>query len=171
VPVENDRTGLRAGKPEVFLKTSSDERHPSFSPDGRWLAYVSDESGRFQVYVRTFPDKGGKWQISNSGGAYPVWSRNGRELFFRTDDNRIMVADYTAKVDSFAAGKPRLWSEKKLADLGLVGSGNYDVAPDGKRIAAVMPAEGPEVQQAQNHVIFLQNFFDEVRRRTAVGGK
>jgi Tol biopolymer transport system component len=169
VPVESDGTGLRAEKPEVFLATSSDERHSSFSPDGRWLAYASDESGRFQVYVRAFPDKGGKWQISNSGGAYPVWSRNGRELFFRTDDNRIMVADYTVKGDSFAPDRPRVWSEKKLADFGLVGIGNYDLAPDGKRIAAIMPAESAEAQPAQNHVVFLMNFFDELRRRAPAG--
>jgi hypothetical protein len=100
-----------------------------------------------------------------------VWSRNGRELFFRTDDNRIMVADYTVKGDSFAAGKARLWSEKKLADFGLVGVQNYDLAPDGKRIAALMPAESAEAQPAQNHVVFLMNFTDEMRRRAPVGSK
>jgi eukaryotic-like serine/threonine-protein kinase len=115
-----------------------------------------------------FPDKGGKWQISNGGGVYPVFSRNGRELFFRTEDNRIMVASYTVKGDSFAADKPRVWSEKPLANNGLNGN-NYDVAPDGKRIAALMPAEAPEDQKAQNHVIFLMNFFDELRRKVPVG--
>src|SRR5262249_19207776 len=63
VPIEVDGASMRAGQPEAFLQTSSDERHPSFSPDGRWLAYSSSESGSFQVYVRAFPDKGGKWQI------------------------------------------------------------------------------------------------------------
>jgi eukaryotic-like serine/threonine-protein kinase len=91
------------------------------SPDGRWLAYASDESGAYQVHVRAFPDKGGKWQISNNGGLYPVFSRNGRELFFRTEDNRIMVAAYTGKGDSFVADKPRVWSEKKMGDTGLNG--------------------------------------------------
>src|SRR6202022_4157356 len=129
VSVESDGAGLHAGKPELFLKTSSDQRHSSFSPDGRWLAYASDESGAYQVYVRAFPDKGGKWQISNNGGVYPVFSRNGRELFFRSEDNRIMVAAYTGKGDSFAADKPRVWSEKRIADTGLGGI-NYDVAPD-----------------------------------------
>jgi hypothetical protein len=73
------------------------------------------------------------------------------------------------KGDSFVAEKPRLWSEKRLAAFGVVGVGTYDLAPDGKRIAALMPAEAPEDQEAQNHVIFLQNFFDEVRRRVPVG--
>jgi Tol biopolymer transport system component/predicted Ser/Thr protein kinase len=170
VPLESDGAGLRAGKPEPFLQTQFNERSPVFSPDGRWLAYASDESGVYQVYVRAFPDKGGKWQISNNGGVYPVWARNGRDLFFRTEDNLIMVAAYTGKGDSFVADKPRVWSEKRIGDSGLTGT-NYDVAPDGKRIVALMPAGGPDEQKTQSHVIFLQNFFDEVRRRTAPGGK
>ena len=118
VPMESDGAGLRAGKPEVFLQTPADERFPSFSPDGRWLAYASNESGTFQIYVRAYPDKGGKWQISNSGGAYPMWSRGttgaGHELFFETLDNHIMAAAYTVKGDSFVAERPRLWSEKQI---------------------------------------------------------
>jgi Tol biopolymer transport system component len=109
VTIESDGGGLRAGKSEVFLQTPANERSPSFSPDGRWLAYYSDESGTYQVYVRAFPDKGGKWQISNAGGAYPEWSSNGHEMFFRGDDNRIMVATYTAKADSFVPDKPHVW--------------------------------------------------------------
>ena len=169
VSVESDGAGLRAGKPEPFLQTPFDERHGSFSPDGRWMAHDSNESGSYQVYVRAFPDKGGKWQISNNGGMFPVWSRNGQELFFRTEDNQIMVANYTLKGDSFVADKPRAWSDKRLANLGLFRT--YDLAPDGKRIAALMPAEAPQALQAQSHVIFLENFFDEVRRRTATQAK
>jgi len=140
VPLESDGPGLRAGKPEVFLQTPSDERVPSFSPDGRWLAYASNESGVFQVYVRAFPDTGGKWQISRDGGSYLMWSRSGRELFFESLDNRIMVAGYTVQGDSFIKDKPRLWSEKALA-ITVPVSRNVDLAPDGKRIVAVMPAE------------------------------
>jgi serine/threonine-protein kinase len=167
VPLETDGAGLRAGKPEVFLQTPFDERNPSFSPDGRWLAYASDESGNFQIYVRAFPDKGGKWQISNDGGLYPTWSRNGRDLFFETPDNHIMVATYETKADSFVADKPRAWSDTRLANVGL--NGNYDLAPDGKRIAALMPGDTAQGQQARNHVIFLMNFFDELRRRVPAG--
>src|SRR5712692_10007581 len=169
VPLENESAGLRAGKPEPFLQTPFNERHGSFSPDGRRMAYASDESGSYQVYVRAFPDKGGKWQISNNGGLYPMWSRSGHELFFRTEDNQIMVASYTVKGDSFVADKPRLWSEKRLANAGL--DANYDLAPDGKRIAALIPAETAVGQRAQSHVIFLENFFDEVRRRTVTQPK
>jgi serine/threonine-protein kinase len=164
--VEVSGGALRAGKPELFLRSRFDERQPSFSPDGRWLAYSSNESGPDQVYVRAFPDKGGKWQISDSGGYQPVWSRNRRELLFRTDDNRIMAASYTVQGDSFAAGKPRAWSPKRLANVQL--NGIYDLAPDGRRIAALMPAGTPEAQQAQNQVVFLENFFDELQRRVPV---
>jgi serine/threonine-protein kinase len=133
------------------------------------MAYDSNESGSYQVYVRAFPDKGGKWQVSNSGGLNPVFSRNGHDLFFHTDGNQIMVASYTVKGDSFVADKPQVWSEKRLANSGF--NPNYDLAPDGKRIVALMPAGTTEDQRAQNHVIFLENFFDEVRRRTSTQAK
>jgi serine/threonine protein kinase len=168
VPLESDNVGLRARKPEVFLQTPANEAFPSFSPDGRWMAHMSDESGTNQVYVRAFPDKGGKWQISNSGGIWPMWSRNGRELFFETLDNYIMAATYVVKGDSFVADKPRLWSEKQLG-MARLGKRNVHLAPDGKRVVALMPVETAEGQKAQNHVTFLMNFSDEVRRKVPVG--
>ena len=82
-----------------------------------------------------------------------------------------MVASYTVKGDTFVADKPRLWSDKRLADFGLVGIATYELAPDGKRIAALMPAEALEKQKQQNHVIFLGNFSDELRRKVPVSGK
>jgi serine/threonine protein kinase len=169
VPVEENAGGLKAGKPEVLIQTPFDERHPSFSPDGRWLVYDSNESGRFEVYVRAFPDQGGKWLISNNGGVYAEWSRKAHELFYRTEDNRIMVASYTVQGESFVPDKPRLWSDKRLANIGMVR--NYDLAPDGKRVLAMMPAEGADAQVSQSHVIFLMNFADELRRRVPVASK
>jgi serine/threonine-protein kinase len=169
VPLESDSAGLRGGKPEVVLQTPAGEQHPSFSPDGRWMAYASDESGTRQVYVRAFPDKGGKWQISNSGGVYPMWSRNGHELLFEALDNHIMAAAYTEKGDSFVADKPRVWSEKQIG--GTIGVGrSADLAPDGKRIVAFMSVETADAQKTrQNHVTFLENFSDELRRKIPVG--
>ena len=78
------------GKPQAFLRTPYDERHPMFSPDGRWLAYTSNESGRDEVYVLSYPGPGGKRQISNQGGSQPLWARDGRELFYR-NGNRFMA--------------------------------------------------------------------------------
>ena len=163
--IEHNAAGLHAGKPEKFLQSPADEFNPAFSPDGRWLAYLSSESGKFEVWVRAFPDTGGKWQISNAGGGTSVWSRNGRELFFRGEDNRIMVATYTATGDSFARDKPRPWSDKPLADIVAAGIPTFDLAPDGKRVAALMPVETP----GQSHVTFLLNFGDELQRKMPVG--
>jgi len=163
VPLESDGAGLRAGKPEVFLQTPATEYNPAFSRDAHWLAYTSNESGTMQIYVRAFPDTGGKWQISNSGGGYPMWSRS--DLFFESPDQHIMAAAYTVKGDSFVADKPRVWSEKPIGGSG--GSvKNVDLAPGGKRIVALMPvAEAKGSPEAQNHFVFLMNFFDELRRK------
>ena len=165
ISIDSAAAGLQAGKPERFLQSPADEFSPAFSPDGRWLAYLSNESGKYEVWVRAFPDKGGKWQISNEGGGNPVWSPNGRELFFRGEDNRIMAATYTATGDSFAPDKPRPWSEKQLADIAMAASIlTFDLAPDGKRVAALMPVATP----GQSHVTFLLNFGDELRRKMPV---
>jgi serine/threonine-protein kinase len=163
VPVESDGAGLRAGKPEVFLPTPFESRSAHFSADGRWLAYSSNESGTEQVYVRAFPENDHKWQISNGGGMFPIFSPNGRELFFRNLTNQVMVAAYTVKGADFVAEKPRMWSAKQMANIG--GQSNYDLAPDGKRIVALMPVESPETEKARSHVTFLFNFFDELRRK------
>jgi serine/threonine protein kinase/Tol biopolymer transport system component len=163
VPVENRSGQLRAGQPELFLKTPAVNAFAAFSPDGRWLAYADAESGTYEVNVRAFPDNGTKVQISNAGGTMPIWSRNGRELFYRTEDQRIMVANYKVRGELFLADKPRVWFGKQLANLGLVP--NFDLAPDGKRFVMLISAESPEPRETQSHVTLVLNFFDEVRRR------
>jgi hypothetical protein len=117
------------------------------------------------VYVRAFPDNGTKEQISNTGGVLPVWSRNSHELFYRTEDQRLMVVNYTIKGGLFKADKPRVWFGKQLAVFGQ--SGNFDLAPDGKRVAAVMPLEGAEPRASQSHITVVVNFLEEIRRRVA----
>jgi serine/threonine-protein kinase len=152
----------KPGKPELFLSTPADELVLAFSPDGRWISYRSNESGDFEIYVRPFPAaSGGKWQISNGGGLYGLWSKNGRELFYETTDNRIMVVDYTVDGASFVPGKPRLWSDKQLFYLG---NSNLDLAPDGKRFA-VLALPDAEPGKGSVHVTMLFNFFDELKRR------
>ena len=171
VPLEGGSTALRAGKPEVLLQTPFDERYPTFSPDGRWLAYMSNESGESEIYVRAYPEAasgGAKWQISSGGGAYPSWSRSGRELFFENRDNRVMVAAYSVQGNSFAAEKPRLWSDKQLANL-FNTSKNLDLASDGKRFAVILPAEEPGGEKSKNRITFVENFFEEVRRKAPLG--
>jgi len=161
-PIEGDAGHPKLGKADRFLGTPFAQVHPAFSPDGRWLAYASNESGIFEVYVRPFHGPGGVSQISAGGGGYPVWSRDGRELLFETLDQRVMAVSYTAKGDSFAAGKPRAWSEIRLLETG--DTANYDLAPDGKRLAAIV-ADDAGSEKGPTHLAFLLNFFDELRRR------
>jgi serine/threonine-protein kinase len=123
------------------------------------------------VYVRPFPGPGSGWQISTAGGGYPIWSHNGRELFFRGPDLRIMVAAYTVTGDAFVAGKPRVWSEQRLLDLGSPPVPTFDLAPDGKRFAVILYPDGTAEQKPVTQLTFLLNFFDELRRRVPAEGK
>jgi hypothetical protein len=165
VSLQDQGGQLKAGTPEPFLKNSSSDRFPSFSPDGRWLAYQSNESGTNEVYVRAFPPpvsgQGGRWQISNNGGTSPRWSWGGHDLLYQSDD-QIMTASYTANGDTFRAEKPRVWIAK-------LGGTIWDLAPDGKRVAIVTPVGSVEVPKQEHEVVFLLNFFDELRRRLPLG--
>jgi serine/threonine-protein kinase len=163
VSVESNSSGLRAGKPRRFLQTPFNERMPMISPDGRWIAYQSDESGTAEVYVLAFPDGRGKRQITSDTGSYPEWSRDGRELFFwKPGVNRhLMVVPFESRGDSFVTGAPRVWSEQVPVIFSATQS--YHPAPDGKSIVALMRADPPE--EPHDRVIFLLNFFDELRRR------
>jgi Tol biopolymer transport system component len=119
-------------KTSAFLSTPAAEVNGRFSPDGRWIAYQSDESGTVEVYVRPFPGPGGKWQISTAGGGQPVWNRNGKEIFYVAADNKLMAVD--VKADSgFEAGPPRALFDVHLKS---VNGWKYDVSPDGQRFLA-----------------------------------
>jgi WD40-like Beta Propeller Repeat len=85
------------------------EVYPSFSPDGRWITYASNDSGVWEIYVRRFPDNGTRVRVSTSGGVVPRWSPNGRELLYRTDAQRLMAVTYKADADSFVVSTPRPW--------------------------------------------------------------
>jgi Tol biopolymer transport system component/predicted Ser/Thr protein kinase len=164
LPLEgSEKSGWKPGQPKPFVNSAFTEVAPAFSPDGRWLAYQSNESGSFEVYVRPFPGPGGKWQISTGGGYLPKWSRSGKELFYRTSDSNIMVVAYTPSGDSFHADKPQLWSPGQFTELGVF-SYNFDVHPDGKRIA-VLKTPGTGQTAAANKVTFIFNFFDELRSK------
>jgi Tol biopolymer transport system component len=162
-------TGER--KPEIFLSTPFSEADGDFSPDGRWLAYDSNESGRTEVYVRPFPPGGGKWQVSDGGGAYPRWSRDGRRLFYRTDDG-LMVAPVEIVDGTFRAGKPQriLQGPYRGGTAGLSLAGNsfadYEVGPDGRRF--VMFPSAQEAGQGEHpHVTLITHWFDELKRTFA----
>ena len=145
-------------KAEPFLRTPFNETVPAFSPDGRWLAYASDESGRYEIYVRPYPGPGGKWQISTAGGEQPVWNPNGRELFYRSGDK--MMAVEIATEPGFAAGKPRVLFEGPYATQSTYP--DYDVSPDGQRFLMLKPAAQAEEGPTQINVVL--NWFEDLKR-------
>jgi len=163
----DEAAGWKPGKPTVFLSTPFVETDPMFSPDGRWIAYSSNESGALEVYVRPFPGPGGKTLISNSGGISPVWSPARREVIYQSADQRLMVASYAANGDSFHVEKPRPWSESQSPVVTWAGRRSFALHPDGERIA--LPAARDAAASRQNTVVFLFNFFDELRRRSPLG--
>jgi serine/threonine-protein kinase len=113
--------GTKAGQSELFLQTPAAELVPRFSPDGRWIAYRSNESGNNEIYVRPFPPgSGGKWQISTGGGLYGIWSPHGRELLSNTDSRTSTKAPYTTK-PSIASSRSDCWPNgRKKFGLQLV---------------------------------------------------
>ncbi len=141
-------------KAQPLLQTPFAEAVARFSPDGRWLAYVSDESGRNEIYVMSYPGPGGRWQISTTGGSGPVWARNGRELFYANGD-QMMAVDITADED-FTAGNPKLLFEDRGMPLGA--AANYDVSLDGERFVMVQP------QPAGRQLNVVLNWFEELKR-------
>jgi serine/threonine-protein kinase len=162
VPVDSSASGLRALKAEAFLQTPFHERGPTFSPDGRWIAYFSNESGDYRVYVDSFPQKDSKRQVSSDGNSGPMWSRNGEDLFFVQfrAPRKLMAVSYTSRGDSFVTGQPRVWSREIAL---FTATKSYEPGPDGKRIVVLLPADTP--QEPKDRLIFLLNFFDELRRR------
>jgi len=162
---------LKAGTAERFLTSSANDSSPSFSPDGRWLAYASAEAGGTEVFVRAFPQpasgSGGRWQISTNGGTAPLWSRSGHDLFYHSGDH-IMAASYAVTGDTFVPGKPRVWVPTLVAP-GRPNTYSWDLAPDGKRVAVLTPVDSADVGKQEHEVVLLQNFFDELRRRVPLG--
>jgi Tol biopolymer transport system component len=167
IPLRATANGLAAGKPEPFLRTPAFETYPSFSPDDRWVVYASGDYGRWDVYVRPFPDTGAvPVRISDAGGRIAKWLPDGRTILYRTDDHRIMATTYSVKNGTFVADAPRQWTPARLADTDIFA--NFDLDPDDHRIVGLLPAR-PEDQQSPSHATLILNFFDTVRRRMSGG--
>jgi eukaryotic-like serine/threonine-protein kinase len=147
-------------KIQPFLRSPFNESVPQFSPDGHWLAYVSDESGRWEIYVQPYPGPGAKLQISTDGGMEPVWNPNGRELFYRSGD-KMMAVDIATQ-PSFNAGKPRIIFEGRYERTPATGP-NYDVSPDGQRFLMLKPIEQEVAAPTQINVVL--NWFEELKHR------
>jgi serine/threonine-protein kinase len=163
--------GSEPARAEPFVATPFAETTPDFSPDGRYIAYASTESGRFEVYVRPFPAGKGKWQVSDAGGSYALWSGDGRELYWRTDEG-VMVADVETDGATFRAGKPRqLFAGAFQGGIGGIAvSGysfpDYDVSADGRRFV-VFPDPHKEGRGTHPHLILVTDWFEELRRTFA----
>ena len=141
-------------KATPILQTEFFEKAGALSPDGRWLAYHSDESGRPEVYVQPFPGLGSKWRISREGGVYPLWRGDGKEIFFTTDDGKVMAVDVSSAT-TFAAGDPKLLFTARLkhGSARALLSRDYDVTSDGQRfLVTVAPGEEvvPPITLVQN---------------------
>ena len=154
-------------RPRPFLETRFNEQYPDLSPDGRWLAYVSNQTGRVEVYVQPYPGAGLRQQISVDGGTAPAWSRDGRELFYMTAPSlggqaaltKMMVVPIQLK-PTFTAGTPRMLFEGRY---GLTANiRGYDVAPDG-RFLMVQQKDRPATRVAD--MVIVQNWIEELKQK------
>jgi len=161
VPSEGDH------KPRPFAQTKFNEAGSRFSPDGHWIAYGSDESGRNEVYIQPFPGPGAKWQVSTDGGTSPVWSRNGRELFYVTTDRKIMSVAVTTQ-PKFKTAARRIIGDITLGLPGRPGrtNGLYDVSVDGQRLLYVKPSEE---KPALSELRVILNWTEELKRLAPAG--
>jgi Tol biopolymer transport system component len=154
-------------KPKVFLQTPFNETSPRFSPDGHWLAYVSNESGRNEVYVQPYPGPGGKYQISTDGGTEAVWNPNGREIFYRSGDKMMAVEVTTGS--TFSIGQSKVLFQGPYLPTPTTFP-NYDVSLDGRRFLMVKNAAG-QGQSASAQIVVVQNWIEELKRRVPTGTK
>ena len=148
-----------------LLETRFEERGGVLSPDDRWLAYESNSSGTFEVYVRPFPNVGdGQWQVSTGGGVQALWSHDGRELFYIAPDGALMVVAVSPAGNAWRAGAPATLSERPYYTGGdNFVSRHYDITADGKRFIMVKEAFGDQAGNTQNLVV-VQNWTEELKR-------
>ena len=179
---------LKDRKAQPFLKTPYEDTAPKFSPDGKWLAYSSDESGRREIYVQPYPGPGGKWQISPDGGQEPVWNPKGGELFYRIESKMMAVDVQVGQVSrparsedgsarpkdrsgdlslpGFSAGKPRMLFEGPYLPT-TASFPYYDVSPDGQRFLMLKPVESQTSAPTQINVVL--NWFEELKKKVPTG--
>jgi serine/threonine-protein kinase len=143
-------------EPEPFLNGRANEMWPAFSPDGTWIAYQSDETGRFEIYLRRFPGGGGMRQISTGGGEYSAWNPNGKELFYRGGDNMMAVAVETE--GDLVLGRPTALYERRYPRTLF---STFSVTPDGQRFIDI---DDSVAEPAPTSLVLVQNFGEELKR-------
>src|SRR5665213_2736905 len=150
---------IKDRKAQPFGQSLRRDSAPQFSPDGHWIAYDSNESGRDEIYVRPFPGPGGKYQISAGGGTEPVWNPKGHELFFRSR-NKMMMVQVTTQ-PTFSAGEPKMLFEGPYV-ISPRSAADYDVSPDGSRFLMLKSADAAPRPEQINVVL---NWFEELKQR------
>ena len=155
-------------KTRALIHTAANEITPEFSPDGRWLAYVSNESGPHEVYVQPYPGPGERHLISTNGGEQPAWSRDGRELFYVQNGGYnpgrgvpTLMSVSVTMAPTFVAGTPKAVFESTdlMSDWGR----GYDVSPDGARFLLTLSKDA-RTNLAPTQMIFVQHWFEELKR-------
>ena len=153
---------------EAFVQAPSYESHPEFSPDGHWMAYVSDESGREEVYIKPYPGPGRKQTISTNGGSVPTWAKGGKELFYRSGDGKMMAVEIGIEGNHLTPGNPEELFDTREYGLNITPIRGYDVSPDGGRFLMTRADQAERHRQIQeyygNKVNIVLNWFEELER-------
>jgi Tol biopolymer transport system component len=152
LPLTGDR------KPIPLLQSKFTRGEARISPDGRWVAYTANESGRYEVYVGAFPGPGGKWQISTTGGYMPRWRRDGSEIFYLTTSGNLMAVEVNSKGAGIEVGAVKTLF--KVRTLITATGYNYDVSPDGQRF---LVAALPEIAETSPVTVVL-NWSAELKK-------
>ncbi|MEK6322622.1 MAG: hypothetical protein AABN33_13180 [Acidobacteriota bacterium] len=126
------------GKPFPLIQTEFNEQSAQLSPDGKWIAYASNESGKFEVYVQSFPASAGKWKVSTDGGYHPLWRGDGKELFYIARGRELMAVDVKAS-STFEVSVPKELFQTRI--VGVTFRRGYDVTADGQRFLIITQVE------------------------------
>ena len=147
-----------------LVQTPFSERNGEVSPDGRWLAYEANDSGRFEIYVRPFPDvSSGHWQVSTDGGTRPLWARDGHELFYLAPTGALMRVG-VARGSTWAATAPTKLFEGRYGAPAVFLGRTYDVSPDGRRFLMIKPVGSPDATDAPASFVVVQHWVEELKR-------
>jgi serine/threonine-protein kinase len=160
--VRGGQTATANGGLQTLIQTGSVEANGEVSPDGRWLAYQSNESGPFEVYVRPFPDSASRrWLVSTNGGRAPVWARSGRELFYLSTEGAVMGVRVETG-STWQNGLPTVVLPPRYFVMGGASARTFDVAPDGRFL---MIKEGGEDQTRPPSIVIVTNWFEELKAK------